>query len=303
MTKCLHPFYIKTHKTFVGCGRCLECKRKRSREWTIRNLHQAETTNIGNVSMLTLTYDKHHIHPDYGLHHKDFQNFIKKLRNNYPIKIKYFMCGEYGPKTHRPHYHALIYGPTFAEIDEAINKHHLWPHGFVHIGYMFGPQMVQYVAQYTLKKQKHSDYKLIGVKPPYIVASKGIGKDWLMKNKEKILKQKKIHYNDQTFTIPRYYFKQLGIDRQDFYQEQITQTQTKNFSIFEQETGLVPYYKLSHLGSPLKKVLKYTFQGRLVNYGPTMIILTKDYLKWSAKMAELNDLKLQARYAGKREKI
>lgn len=56
----------------------------------------------------TLTYDDANI-PKYGnLQHKDFQDFIKRVRKKY--SVRYYMCGEYGETTNRPHYHACIFG-------------------------------------------------------------------------------------------------------------------------------------------------------------------------------------------------
>lgn len=49
------------------------------------------------------------------LYDKDFVNFIKRLRinltrkYNYEGKISYFKCSEYGPTTHRPHFHAIFW--------------------------------------------------------------------------------------------------------------------------------------------------------------------------------------------------
>lgn len=52
------------------------------------------------------------------LHYADFQNFIKRLRQNLKRKykffgrIQYFLCSEYGPSTCRPHAHLLIWVPS-----------------------------------------------------------------------------------------------------------------------------------------------------------------------------------------------
>ena len=43
----------------------------------------------------------------------DFQKFIKRLRKDYDIK--YFACGEYGDKTLRPHFHAILFGVNFSD--------------------------------------------------------------------------------------------------------------------------------------------------------------------------------------------
>ena len=37
-------------------------------------------------------------------------------------RIKYFACGEYGNNTHRPHYHAIIYGVGLDRDDKRIMR-------------------------------------------------------------------------------------------------------------------------------------------------------------------------------------
>lgn len=52
------------------------------------------------------------------LYYKDIQLFFKRFRQNLnrkfnvQDKIQTFYCGEYGPKTHRPHFHVLVFIPT-----------------------------------------------------------------------------------------------------------------------------------------------------------------------------------------------
>lgn len=80
---------------------------------------------------------------------KDFQDFMKRLRKElHPHKIRYFACGEYGSKTERPHYHAIIFG-----IDESFSElvASKWPHGMVACGTCTADS-IQYVAGYCLKK-------------------------------------------------------------------------------------------------------------------------------------------------------
>jgi hypothetical protein len=46
---------------------------------------------------------------------------MKKLRKDLKKPIRFFHCGEYGEKTYRPHYHALIFGHDF-RIPSPTNK-------------------------------------------------------------------------------------------------------------------------------------------------------------------------------------
>lgn len=124
----------------LPCRRCIGCNQNSARSWSVRGFHEALlhtthwtdidtliTTKIPNSCVITLTYSDEHI-PESGLLvHADFQRFMQRLLNrkraryksegiNTPLKSpRYFMCGEYGGKTSRPHYHAVIFGETFSD--------------------------------------------------------------------------------------------------------------------------------------------------------------------------------------------
>lgn len=62
-------------------------------------------------SFITLTYEDGKLPPHNSLRHRDFQLFMKRLRKKTgPAKVRFYMCGEYGTETHRPHYHAILFG-------------------------------------------------------------------------------------------------------------------------------------------------------------------------------------------------
>lgn len=66
-------------------------------------------------AFVTLTYAPEHLPRDGSLDHKHFQLFMKRLRHRMPEgePLSYFMCGEYGERTRRPHYHAALFGVHF----------------------------------------------------------------------------------------------------------------------------------------------------------------------------------------------
>lgn len=79
--------------------------------------------------MITLTYDTYKYDsrgniigenvPNKDLHvsKAHAQRFIKRLRWIFPDKdIKYILTAEYGKKTHRAHYHALVFGMCFDDL-------------------------------------------------------------------------------------------------------------------------------------------------------------------------------------------
>jgi len=69
---------------------------------------------------VTLTYNTEHVpltpNGFMSLCKADLQKFFKRLRKNTGLtNIKYYACGEYGSKTNRPHYHAIIMNVSDAE--------------------------------------------------------------------------------------------------------------------------------------------------------------------------------------------
>ena len=155
----------------VPCGQCHGCRLERSRQWALRCVHEAQLHD--QSSFITLTYDDEHLPEGATLVKRDFQLFMKRLRKAlHPIKIRYFMCGEYGENAFqgtfsqdkrrratqekhlqqykisalgRPHYHAIIFGYDFPDREylETRNGNHLfyspmleqiWDKGFNTIG-------------------------------------------------------------------------------------------------------------------------------------------------------------------------
>lgn len=103
----------------VPCGKCILCRDKKAREWSTRAMCEAQYSQ-GYPLFVTLTYDNVHL-PKDGVQKKHAQNFMKRLRinlNRYmgrDINLRFFLCAEYGSKSKRPHYHALIY--NFPQLD------------------------------------------------------------------------------------------------------------------------------------------------------------------------------------------
>jgi len=65
-------------------------------------------------SYITLTYNDENIPEGRTLVYRDYQLFMKRMRNAYG-PIRFFMCGEYGDLTQRPHYHAIIFENPFSD--------------------------------------------------------------------------------------------------------------------------------------------------------------------------------------------
>ena len=92
----------------IPCGRCVGCRLERSRQWSVRIMHESQLH--AENSFITLTYDDAHVPSDYSLRYPDFQKFMKRLRKHTGLPIRYYMCGEYGETFSRPHFHSCIFG-------------------------------------------------------------------------------------------------------------------------------------------------------------------------------------------------
>jgi len=213
----------------LPCGQCTGCRLEQSRQWAVRIMH--ETKMHEENCFITLTYETE---PEFGtLVKKDLTDFFKRLRKRLdPIKIRYFACGEYGEKTLRPHYHAIIFGTAFSQ-DKKLYKngrHPLynseilckaWPHGHA----VFGDatfESAAYVARYCLKKimRKDEDYEvfydlqtgeIISRIPEYAVMSRrpGIGQAFYDKYADDITRTDRVIMRGKAMLPPRYYDKLL----------------------------------------------------------------------------------------------
>jgi len=211
--KCNHEFILRAGTAYamsVPCGQCIACRINKTQQWSMRILHESGYWN--KSVFLTLTYDDDHIPLDNSINRKTLQALIKSLRNDNHT-IKYFACGEYGEKTQRPHYHAIIFG--LGPEDEEIIKQE-WPFGFVYCGTVTS-ESAQYVAGYIQKKITGKGAPDVYQKrqAPFQLQSQGLGKQWALDNREYLNNNEYITIKGKPFPIPRYYREVLEIDFAD----------------------------------------------------------------------------------------
>ena len=91
-----------------GCGQCIPCRINRKRLWTHRLM--LESFSHSDATFVTLTYDPEKYSGE-SLRPEDVTKFLKRLRRKLePKKLRYYLVGEYGDKTGRPHYHIALFG-------------------------------------------------------------------------------------------------------------------------------------------------------------------------------------------------
>lgn len=112
---CDSPLWLKVKGVDmpVPCGKCPPCKVRRVNEWVFR-ISWEEENRATSSHFITLTYDTQHVPLSENgfltLRKTDLQKFFKRLRKNTGLDgIKYYACGEYGTRTNRPHYHAIVF--------------------------------------------------------------------------------------------------------------------------------------------------------------------------------------------------
>lgn len=229
--KCINPYKplgSYSVSVLLPCGQCMACRVNRARDWAVRIMH--ETDEYDYSSFVTLTYDDDNVPYYFGygdewvqtLCKRDLQKFFKRLRSYYSKqKIKYYACGEYGERTHRPHYHAIIFG--LKPNDELCDflQFKVWKKGMVHVGFVTYDS-ARYVASYVQKKWYGSDWsnKYEGREREFQLSSQGFGKRFVEKNKEQILNNRNITIYGKDVGIPRYYRKLLDLNCEEFYEEQ-----------------------------------------------------------------------------------
>lgn len=164
----------------LPCGQCIPCRINKRRVWTHRMMLEMQCH--ASCSFLTITYSDENLPKDFNdeetgqvyynvplnpAHHK---RFINSLRKAYFRKtgqsIRFFMCGEYGEKTGRPHYHYALFGfpSCVGDGPRTINGKFLpcscpncsfvsriWGKGHIVLGTLT-QESAQYVCGYVTKK-------------------------------------------------------------------------------------------------------------------------------------------------------
>ena len=178
----------------VPCRKCASCKCDYARDWSNRMI--LELQDHEHAMFLTLTYNDAHLPiSEKGfptLDKRDVQLFFKRLRKYLgDTRIRYYLAGEYGSQTHRPHYHAIIYGiglDTFSDlVFRGYNKlghpyftsptlESIWANGFISFSSVTW-RTCNYVSRYVLKKQAEREDCDGVCLPPFNVSSRrpGIG--------------------------------------------------------------------------------------------------------------------------------
>lgn len=216
----------------IGCGKCLECKKQRAREWQIR-LSEDVKYNTNGV-FVTLTFNETALKKLLKEIPKEIQGYARdnavatkavdmfnerwrKRTGKYP---RHWLITELGHKgTERIHLHGIIWTDEREWIDKHWNPDNKQATklGFTWIqkkNKTVGQAITNYITKYLTKDDKlHREYKAI------VLNSRGIGKGFIENDKISYYKFKGQETNEQYIAenwgkrgMPIYYRRKLWTD-------------------------------------------------------------------------------------------
>lgn len=252
--------FMDQNEQSVPCGHCRLCQLRKRKEMSVRLSHEASCHE--SCCFITLTYNDDNVpttdfrpiddpdkkfdvglgsFPELTLIPSHVQKFIKRLRRHleyvpkiksdrrdHVSRIRYFAVGEYGSKTHRPHYHVIIFGwrPSDGQLFKMHNGNpvyrssqieKLWKYGFSSFSDV-NPYVAKYCARYVTKKfaRLEDPNDLHDVVPEFTLQSVrdgGIGALWFDKFGEHAcslgLCTLRCGERISKCSIPRYYWSRL----------------------------------------------------------------------------------------------
>lgn len=257
----------------LPCGQCVGCRLERSRQWAMRCVHESELYDRN--CFVTLTFAPEHVPSSISV--RDTQLFMKRLRKAYSAeRIRFFLCGEYGEKFGRPHYHICLFNFDFEDkvriedtrtgfpqwMSDSLSR--IWPFGRAVIGSVTF-ESAAYVARYIMKKvtgeaaAEHYD----GRKPEFVVMSRrpGIGKGWYDRFKSDVFPSDEVVVRGVKMRPPKYYDGLYDLDN---------------------HVGMDIVKSDRILNAMEHSVMKFDSKGRCISEGERGRLLAKEAVKLSA---------------------
>lgn len=247
-TKCITPFYVQDKFTGnyipVPCSKCPPCMKRRTSGWSYRLVKEGERSK--SALFVTLTYDTNYVPITekgfMNLDKTDVQKFFKRLRKLSNEKLKYYVCGEYGTKKMRPHYHIILFNADKYMVHKAwmLNNKSL---GSIYIGQV-NEASIGYTLKYMTKKGKIPLHFNDDRQKEFSLMSKKMGDNYITPKMIKWHKEdleKRMYVNipgNKKIAMPRYYkdkiYNELEKQKISDYILKISEEETKKL---EEELG------------------------------------------------------------------
>lgn len=243
--------YTLESQNTIPCGHCIGCQLDKANMWKNRLMAEYRVSKI--AYFLTITYADGFLPKNNLLCKSDIQKFAKSIKD-YFLKhfgykdIKYYIVGEYGSKSLRPHYHAIFFNlpldikdfslcgincnlipdkdfykcklldsgiSTGSKIYKCKFLDNFWSRGNIIVGSV-SSQSTAYCARYCNKKlNRESDekelLKILKVQPEFLLCSKNLGTKYIF---SKNLVNNKYYDNGKLVSGGRLGLKNLAEDLQ-----------------------------------------------------------------------------------------
>lgn len=260
----------------VPCGHCELCNKRRRDDWSTRCLCESQNYNHP-PHFLTLTYNNKHL-PKDGVNKHDCQLFLKRLRSQLVRdgyeSPRYFLVAEYGSKSGRPHYHALIWNMPFIPQWEILKyferawsicldkKNNIFdPIGFVHCSVA-----ADCCGAYVMKYMSKDGFVPKGMNETFYTSSRrrGIGYSYVAAHQDEVYDNLDIfsfHVTDKftgkvyNFALPSYFKRVLFPCPSSFTKKDFRDT-VKLFMVIEHEKL---YFEEDTLGNPSPDYSRYDY--------------------------------------------
>lgn len=159
----------------IACGKCIECRKKKIREWTIR-LQWEEKYTKTKGRFITLTFSEEALdeleqerQEPNEIAARAIKLFLKRWEKKFKKTLRHWLVTELGDeKTERLHLHGFIWTENLQDIQE------IWNYGRIDIGTGVNEKGIRYCTKYVNKRdEKHEGFY------GKIFASKGIGREFM----------------------------------------------------------------------------------------------------------------------------
>lgn len=166
----------------IGCGKCIECRKQKARDWGSRLSYEIRDDDRGRFMTMTFSDESLEAFQDIDPNEvagKAIELFRKRWYAKYKEGIKHWLVTELGHEgTERLHIHGFLWTEKTAEEIEII-----WSYGWIDTGEYVNEKSINYCIKYVSKvDEKHPEFI------SKIFASKGLGKGFFKRPESKINK-------------------------------------------------------------------------------------------------------------------
>lgn len=228
-SRCITPFQVRDKITAqwmaLPCGKCPSCMKRRTSGWSFRLMKEGERSET--ALFVTLTYDTKYVpltkNGFMTLNKRDIQTYMKRLRKLSETKLKYYVCGEYGSKRDRPHYHMIIFNADAEKVERAWSEYKAGfgyvPFGSIYIGEV-NEASIGYTLKYMQKPGKIPKHKNDDRQKEFSLMSKGLGQNYITDamikwHKNDLVNRMYVPIKDgKKIAMPRYYKDKVYSDTQ-----------------------------------------------------------------------------------------